>query len=351
MKNWKHLLLGLGIAAAALYYTLRNVSLQELAHSFRDVDYLYLVPAVGFMLLSFVFRALRWRILLAPMKRAPASSLYSPLMIGFMGNILPARAGEFLRAYLLGKKLNVSFSGAFASIVVERLFDILALLFLFAWVFAFHADIIDPEATVSGVPVRVLAAQFGKLSAVLLAVLVAFVYLMANHKRGLMGFLQKLIRPLPQSWQKKTTVLLEEFSLGCMAVKDVTSLLKIAFYTVLVWTAIVLSYYPFFWAYGLSGTTLQSVVLVTLFVCVLITVLPTPAFLGSFNAAVLFALHEVLGVAEVTAVSFGVVCWAVNFGFILAAGLYFVLHDSLSVRKLVEIEEKGADALNEAGTR
>ncbi len=349
MKNWKQLLLGLAIAAAALYYTLRNVSFQELSDSFKTVEYIYLLPAVGFMLLSFVLRAYRWRILLAPMKAVKVGALYSPLMIGFMGNILPARAGEFLRAYLLGKKLDVSFSGAFASIVVERLFDVAALLFLFVWVFVFHADIIDPQAMVSGVPVQVLATRFGQVSAVLLAALMLFVYLMVNHKEGLMRFLRKLLRPLPETWQNKIEYLLEEFSLGCMATKNLAAVLKIVFFTLLVWAAIVLSYYPFFWAYELPDPSLQSVMLVTLFVCVLITVLPTPAFLGSFNAAILFALHEIMHVPEVTAVSFGVVCWAVNFGVVLAGGLYFVLHDSLSVSKLVEIEEKGPDALKEAG--
>ena len=68
---------------------------------------------------------------MAPMKKVPVTGLFSPLMVGYMANILPARAGEFIRAYLLGKKHGIPFSGAFASIVVERLFDIVAVLLLF----------------------------------------------------------------------------------------------------------------------------------------------------------------------------------------------------------------------------
>jgi len=54
-------------------------------------------------------------------------------MIGFAFNgIFPARAGEFARAYVLGKKEKMKFSAAFATVVVERIFDGLTMLFLFA---------------------------------------------------------------------------------------------------------------------------------------------------------------------------------------------------------------------------
>ncbi|MCH7622959.1 MAG: flippase-like domain-containing protein, partial [Nitrospinae bacterium] len=118
MKSVRNLIIGLVIAAGALYYTLHNVSMKDLAASFKTVDYVYIVPAVFIMLLSYFFRALRWRILISPMKQVDVSGLFSPLMVGYMANILPARAGELVRAYLLGNKHGIPFSGAFASIIV-----------------------------------------------------------------------------------------------------------------------------------------------------------------------------------------------------------------------------------------
>jgi hypothetical protein len=106
-----------------------------------------------------------------------------------------------------------------------------------------------------------------------------------------------------------------------------------------VWALIVLQYYPLYWAYGLQDKSATSLILLTVMVCILITVLPTPAFLGSFNAGVLIALHEIMGEAEVATVSFGFVAWSVNFAVIVLGGVYFILHDHISVRKLVEIEE------------
>jgi len=96
-------LIGLAITAGALYYTLRNISLDELIVSFKEAELVYILPAFAIILLTYVVRAYRWQILLRPFKQIPINEIYAPLMIGFMGNILPARAGEFLRAYLVGK--------------------------------------------------------------------------------------------------------------------------------------------------------------------------------------------------------------------------------------------------------
>jgi len=345
MKNARNLIIGLIITAGALYYTLHNVSLKDLAASFKTVDYVYIVPAVFIILLSYFFRALRWRILISPMKQVEARDLFSPLMVGYMANILPARAGELIRAYLLGKKHDIPFSGAFASIIVERLFDIVSILLLFAGVFMFNAEVLDSEATISGVSLQTLATRFGEMSAILVAALIGFLYMIVQRKEKLMTIIRWVIRPLPQKWHDKVEYLVEEFSLGCMITKDLPALLKITVYTVLVWAMIVVSYLPFYFAYDLDNKSLESLIILTVLVSILIVLLPTPAFLGSFNAAILIGLHDIMKVPELTAVSFGMVVWAVNFGVILMGGFYFILHDHLSVKTLVQVEEGGESAI------
>ena len=339
------MVIGLLIAGGALYYTLSGVSMGELMESFKSVQYIYLLPTVVLMVLSYVFRAYRWRILLQPVKQVEVNSLYSPLMVGFMGNILPARAGEVVRAYLLSKKHEISFTGAVASIIVERLFDIFMLLMLFAWIFIGHAEIISPELTIKGVSVQGLASKFGMISATLLVLLVVFIYLLLTQKEKMLKLIHWCTRPLPEKWKGKIEYLVDEFILGFQVAKDIGALMKITWYSLLVWAAITLSYYPMYWAYDLQDKSLQSVVLVTVMVAILITVLPTPAFLGSFNAAVLIALHDVMNESELIAVSFGMVAWALSFGVIFVSGLYFILHDHLSVKKLVEVEESEIETL------
>ena len=345
MKKFRQLIIGLAIALGALYYTLRGISFEEFAQSFKTVEYVYLIPSLLMVMFSFVARTYRWRILLLPIKEFKVSQIYSPLMVGTMGNILPARAGDVLRSFLIGSKYKVSFTGTFATVIMEHLADLVMVLLLFAWVLMFHAEVFTSQVEFSGWSVQNMAVKFGQLSATAVVVLIIFIYLMTWHKDRLMVLVRWCLRPLPHKWRDKVAHLVDQFGLGVVVVKNVPALIKIVFYTILVWVGILLSYYPLYWAYDLNSKTLESLLILNIMVAVLITVLPTPAFLGSFQAGVLIALHHIMGESEIAAVSFGMVAWALNFIVILGAGIYFILHDHLSVKQLVEVEEAGEEAL------
>ena len=340
MKKSGQLIIGLIVAFAAVYYTMRNVSVSELMDSFRHVNYIWLLPTFVLMCLTYVARAIRWRALLLPVKEVRTFELFSPLMVGFMASVLPARAGELVRAYLLGKKFELSFASSLATIVVERLFDMILLLFLFSWILVFHGEIFDSNIAWSGISIRDLAFQFGIFSLALVLVLIAFIYLLTFHNEKAMALMHWLVRPFPEKWQFKLIQMTETFRQGLEIFRNLKALVFIAVATVGVWALIVLQYYPLYWAYELQDKSATSLILLTVMICILITVLPTPAFLGSFNAGVLIALHEIMGEAEVAAVSFGFVAWGVNFAVIVLGGVYFILHDHISVRKLVDIEEE-----------
>ena len=95
---------------------------------------------------------------------------------------------------------------------------------------------------------------------------------------------------------------------------------------------------------------MESLLLLTVMVCVLITILPTPGFLGSFNAGVLIALHEIRGEAEVTAVSFGMVSWAAGFIVLMGGGLFFIFKDHMSVQSLIQAEGEAKTKLDHTET-
>ena len=333
-------MIGVAIAVGALYYTLRNVSMDELVASFKDIDLIYVLPAIGLTLLSYVTRAYRWQILLRPFKQIPVKDIYAPLMIGFMGNILPARAGEFLRAYLVGKKHGITFAGALSTIIVERLFDLIILLMLFVWVFVVKVDMFDPQLTFSGISVQAMLAGFGKLCVLLVVGLLSFMFLLAYKEKWVKSCIGWFAKPLPDKWREKIFFMVGEFALGCKIIRDPAALAKIIFFSVLTWFFLTAINYPLYFAFDLQDKSLESLLLLTVMVCVLITILPTPAFLGSFNAGVLIALHEIRGEAEVTAVSFGMVAWAVGFIVLIGGGLFFVFKDHMSMRSLIKAEEE-----------
>ena len=80
-------------------------------------------------------------------------------------------------------------------------------------------------------------------------------------------------------------------------------------------------------------------------VAILISIFPTPGFLGSYNAGIVIALHEIIGESEIKSVSLGMVGWVLFSGAILAGGLYFIFHEHMSLKDLASVKRKSANSL------
>ena len=127
----KKFIIGLVISSVFLYLAFRKVDYSELWSALKEANYWYIIPNIILVILSMWMRAYRWRFMIDPIKKVGLSRLFSSVMIGFMANnVLPARLGEFVRAYSLGTKENISRSATFATIVIERIFDGFSLLFI-----------------------------------------------------------------------------------------------------------------------------------------------------------------------------------------------------------------------------
>lgn len=124
-------LLGLGLTVIFLVLALQRVDLGSFVEELKSVNYVWLLPSAICTLLGYVLRTVRWRMILSGAARAPLSTLFPVLIMGFAtNNLLPGRLGEFWRAYLLGRKRGVRKTFALASVVVERVFDGLTLILL-----------------------------------------------------------------------------------------------------------------------------------------------------------------------------------------------------------------------------
>lgn len=137
MKNPKiQLLVGIIISAVFLVLALRGVSMHDLWAALVSFNWLWAIPFVGLTIFSMWLRAWRWRYFLLPTADLSTGRLFGPMMAGFAINgLLPARIGEFARAYVLARKESLPFPRLFGTIVVERIFDTLVLLALLAYVF------------------------------------------------------------------------------------------------------------------------------------------------------------------------------------------------------------------------
>ncbi len=155
-------LIGLVLTVVFLVLAIQRIDLQGFLNELRLFDYIWLVPSALCTLLGYGLRSVRWRVILSGAARAPLTTLFPVLIMGFAtNNILPGRLGEFWRAYLLGRKRNVRKTFALASVVVERVFDGLTLIALLAIV-SIAIQLPDKGRQVELIAAAVfLAATFG----------------------------------------------------------------------------------------------------------------------------------------------------------------------------------------------
>ena len=145
--------LGVAVSAVLLWVAVRGVSLDEVLHELRQVRPIWLVPVLASIFVRFWLTALRWQLLLQPVKRIGVHRLFAITMIGFMANnLLPARLGEFVRAYALGRSEALPSSLPFATIVIERLFDGFTLLMFLVGGLSFLRP--EPDPPLGGRPRR-----------------------------------------------------------------------------------------------------------------------------------------------------------------------------------------------------
>ena len=325
------------VAILAIFFTFKNVPANEIFTSFKKIEYLYLFPTALIVLVSYVVRVYRWHLLVTPIKTVPISLLFPPMMIGLLGNLLPMRAGEIFRAYLLNKKTNIPFTKCLATIMVERMFDVLMLNILFTWVLVFYSDRFGSGTIWLGLAPKDIAYSFGFLSGITLFVLLIAIYLITYRTKVLLSLIEKLGAPFPSILTDKFNHWVEAFAQGLSSIGDKKVLIKVGFYSLLDWILLIFAAYPLYLAFDLNHKTIESMLVLAVTVPVFMTLLPTPSFIGSVQAGVFVALHKIMGEDAAVAAAYGMVGWAWSLIIQVMLGLYFLFREHISWRTLLKI--------------
>src|ERR1700752_3788191 len=129
VRNALILLLTLGLLGVFL----RSVNVADVWSETRRANLWPLLLAVAVTGVTYAVRAFRWQYLLAPIGPTRFSNAFRTTVIGFAATfLLPARAGEVIRPYLLARRENLNAPAAFATVILERLLDLITVLTLFA---------------------------------------------------------------------------------------------------------------------------------------------------------------------------------------------------------------------------
>lgn len=134
-------LIGVSFGLFFLWLAIQDVDVATVSNTFKQIQAWYTAPLILMIVIFYWLKARRWADLLSPILRLSGQQVMPTLMIGFAANnILPAHAGELIRVYLLGKQFQLSNSSILATVILERILDIVAVLFWIAVALLFGAD-------------------------------------------------------------------------------------------------------------------------------------------------------------------------------------------------------------------
>ncbi len=335
MKHWGKLLVGLAVTAFLLWNVFRGVEFAEVWANIRSGDPWLLLAAVAVATFGFYIRALRWKIFLTPIRAdTKIRSRFAAMSIGFMANnVLPARVGEFARAYALSRLEPVSASAAFGTLVVERLLDAVALLLL----------LVLPLLTTGFPSTAALSEGFGavlfKGAVIFVAVVLAVLVALAVWPQAVVRVAHWLSRFLPKSISTPVLAGLDAF-LGSLAIMRDPKLLALGFvWTLAFWTYHAASFWLGMLAFGID-TGFVSAIFTMAMVGIGVAVPAAPGFFGTFHFSANLALSEIYGVPEPQSLAFA---FGYHFGGwipITAIGLWYAGKLGLSLGDVGASEDR-----------
>jgi glycosyltransferase 2 family protein len=302
---------------------------------FRDtltgLQWNWLALSILCVLATYYGRALRWAILIKPVQpHARMWNLLTATVIGFAAVTLLGRPGEFVRPYLIATKERVSFSSQLAAWLLERIYDLLLALL----VFAFALTRVRHSAAQVG-PALTWALDFGGravglLCLVCLVLLIGFRHFSEVLSRRLLDGL----RILPAPKYAHAERLVHAFVRGVESTKDAKSLFMLILYTVLEWALIAGCFVCLIRAFGSSlHFGLVDVMIFMGFVS-FGSVIQIPGVGGGTQVVSILVLTELFGVPLEIATSIALLAWIITFVVVVPVGALLALHEGLSWARL-----------------
>ncbi|MCI0548799.1 MAG: flippase-like domain-containing protein [Candidatus Rokubacteria bacterium] len=305
--------IGLAVSAGLLVYFFWKADFHAIGAQLARTHWGFLTLGIALNFASLWSRVERWRLLFPP--GAHPSHLFNATMIGYMGNnLLPLRAGEVLRVYVVSRRGQRLWTTV-ATVVVERVMDGLAIGLMLAGLF-----LVVPFARELRWAVLVFLGVDLALMAGLAALVVA-----PDRIRGLAA---RLLDFRPRLRTRGLEVL-DTLSAGLTAVRTARRLPAIGALTVGLWGVLALSTWAMFRAGGLALPFLAAWALIAL-LGLGVSLPSSPGYAGIFQAATVFALAP-FGVPQDQALAFSILFHLAHYVPVTLCGLILMVVEQVSL--------------------
>jgi len=342
-QKWFQLFVGIVVTLLCLgwaFYAMTRKDdpakvLADIGHAFRSADYRTLPAMLGLVLVFYGLKAWRWALLLRPVGRYTTRQTFAPVMIGFaFNNLLPAHLGEFVRVFVFSRKFGVDKAAVLSTVVLERIFDILAILGFFFLGLAF----------MPGLPDDVQRMAWGFSIFVAVGLVGCAIYLIWT--KPFVALVEAILAKLPlvpASLREKVCHLMEGGAAGLASLKSGALVAGISLNSVAQWAINGLLMHIALWSFDIHVSPLASCLLlgVTAFA---VTIPASPGYFGVIQAAFVAVINEqTVGAPQTTVFAASIYYHFSQYVLVTAIGLYFFNRTGLSVSEVEhEAEEDQA---------
>jgi len=294
------------LSGSLLYLALRGVQWRQVGTIVLHCRIPYLALACVCGALSYLVRAMRWRIFLSANEKLPYTTVLWASSVGYLANnYLPARAGELVRTAMINSRSHLSKTYVFTTAMAERVIEFIILLLMASFL----------SLTLSHKP-----AWLGRLTLLATAGalgVTVFFLLLPWIDRTRTGIVERV--PVGAKMKDRLHRIAESVTLALIALRDPWRLFRVCGATTVIWTldasaAVIL-------AHALGMRLLFSVAVLLSTGLALGNVLPsTPGAVGIFQFAAVQVLTP-FNFTHTEAIAYILVAQAVGYFIITSLGL------------------------------
>jgi uncharacterized protein (TIRG00374 family) len=339
MRGHVRALIAVALAAGLLALFLYNVDLRGVASAIAGAHPMWLGLALLSMFVNLTVRAIRWQYLLSPLGHTSFANSFRATAVGFGSrSILPAAASEFIRPYFLSRHEPISATGAFATVVLERVLDLLTMLMMLAsFLFVFGGDLSRADPVLVAI-VKGTGAFFAAAALFVLAVL----FVVAGHPERVKAVLARVELAVPSRFAGLLGRIADKFLVGLGAVRRPGQLLIALLWSIPLWLLIAFGVWAVAVAFDLAVPFTGSFLIIA-FLTIGITV-PTPGAVGGFHESFRVAVTHFFGANDNAAVGAAIVAHVLSMGPAFVLALIFAAQAGLNLTGMRQLASQDANA-------
>jgi uncharacterized protein (TIRG00374 family) len=322
-KHFVKILVGICVSIVLIWLTLRQIDIKQSFELIAGVKYFILIPGILVYAFTYILRSVRYYYILLPLKKTKVLDNLPYTIIGFFANnIIPLRLGELIRAKITGERLRVSRSSVLATIVIERLFDVITFVLFF---FLIVTVISFPEFIKKSF--YILTLVFSIFSLIL--------YIMLTHKNKVLKVLSKM--PIPSVVESLITVFFNRFTCGLAVLKKPFILIKSFIFSGVLWITEALFVVIVAYACGIHISILGGIF--TVIIIGVGSIIPTvPGYFGTFEFIGVLALSALSVNKDLSFICIAI-CHLLQFVIIFILGCVCVLKTKITFSDLFKFSK------------